>query len=204
MRFVMSAQKKIACIVLAAGMSTRFGGVKQLARVGGESLIQKALDSANRSKADYVYLVVGHDASEIAGKVEIGRAEIVLNKDFRKGLSSSLKASISNLPEDCVGTLFMVADQPFLHSKQLDQMIGTFVRHKDRIIALAFEGEPRNPVIIPRALFPEILNLKGDTGAIEIVRSHNQILTLIEMKNEKIFFDVDTRSDLEELLSMKA
>ncbi len=191
-------------MVLAAGMSTRFGSVKQLAKFGGGALIQRALDSANESRSDYVYLVVGYDASEIVGKLNCGRAEILFNKDFSKGLSTSLRTSITNLPEDCAGALFMVADQPYLGSKQLDLMITTFRRHKDKIVALSFRREPRNPVVIPRSLFSAMLALRGDAGAKEIVRRHSVLLRLIEMKNEKVFFDIDRKSDLRKLLQIES
>ncbi|MGI0086186.1 MAG: NTP transferase domain-containing protein, partial [Nitrososphaerales archaeon] len=45
--------------MLAAGLSTRFGGVKQLAKFRGKPLVQNALESANRSEAEYTYLVLG-------------------------------------------------------------------------------------------------------------------------------------------------
>jgi molybdenum cofactor cytidylyltransferase len=189
---------KVACIVLAAGVSRRFGTTKQLALFHGKPLLQITIDSTNGCKADYLYLVLGYKASEIARKIQLGRAQILLNKEFRKGLSSSLHAALENLPEDCDGALFIVADQPFLGSAHLDRLISAFSRSNEKIIASSSEGEARNPVVVPRSLFASILALNGDSGAIEIVRKHPEIVTLIETE-ERALFDIDTKSDLDQI-----
>jgi molybdenum cofactor cytidylyltransferase len=124
----LSKKNKVACVILAAGLSKRFGGVKQLARLkeDGPPLVQKALDTANASSAEYVILVLGQAASEIAAETTLGRAALVYNKDFANGLSSSLKCGLSNVPEDSGAVLFMVADQPYLTSGILDEMIDIY------------------------------------------------------------------------------
>ena len=195
----MIGSTKIACVILSAGMSKRFGGTKQLAKMkGGITLIQNALNVANQSDSDYVFLILGHSASRILEGTSVGRAQVVLNKEFRKGLSSSLKSAISNLPPDCSGALFMVADQPFVNTKILNDMIEAFRAHSEsRIVALAFNGSPRNPVLISKGVFPELLSLEGDVGAREIVRRHSKEALLINIKESRIFFDIDTRADLE-------
>lgn len=195
-----SGQTKVACIVLAAGMSTRFNGVKQLAKFKGKPLVQRALDSAVKSRADYVYLVLGHGASEIVATVKLGRAQILLNKEYGGGLSTSLRAAISNLPQECSAALFMVADQPFLSVENLDRMIDIFKANSNRIVALGSKGEPRNPVVVPRKFFPEILALEGDVGAREIVRVHLDKTKLIELGDEKPFLDIDTKPDLNKIV----
>ena len=195
----MPGSTKIACIILSAGMSKRFGGTKQLAKIkDGITLIQNALNAANQSESDYVFLILGHFASRILEDTSVGRAQVVLNKEFRKGLSSSLKSAISNLPPDCSGALLLVADQPFVNSRILNDMIDAFVAHPEsRIVALAFNGSPRNPVLMSKEIFPELLSLEGDAGAREIVIRHSKETHLINIKESRIFFDIDTRSDLE-------
>ncbi len=154
----MSKKIKVACVILAAGLSKRFGGVKQLARLeeDGPPLVQKALDTANASSAEYVILVLGQAASEIAAETTLGRAALVYNKDFAKGLSSSLKCGLSNVPEDSDAVLFMVADQPYLTSGILDNMIDIYSSNKSKIVALSSPSrEPRNPVLFDRSMFIE-------------------------------------------------
>ncbi len=192
----------IACVVLAAGLSKRFGSSKQLAKIGksGKSLIQNSVDIANGSKSEYVLLVLGHDASEIMNELSLGRAQLILNKDYESGLSSSLRAALSNLPGECKAAVFMVADQPNLTSSIVDRLIDAFsTQSKTRaakIVALSFQGEPRNPVLISSDLFTELSQLTGDVGAREILRNHRNESKLVEVGDPRIFLDLDTPSSL--------
>jgi CTP:molybdopterin cytidylyltransferase MocA len=187
----MKSRRKIACIILAAGASVRFGRAKQLFKIKGRPLIQYSIDAANNSCADYTILVLGSNSSEILSKAEVGRAQVVLNKNYTKGQSSSIRAGLQNLPEDTLGAIIMVADQPFIKSSHLDMMIREFRKGRDRAILLSHSGEPRNPVLIPEKLFPKLAKLKGDVGARSTVRNYEN-LRLVEIRDEKAFLDVDT------------
>ncbi|MHB1867349.1 MAG: nucleotidyltransferase family protein [Nitrososphaerales archaeon] len=194
-----NSEPKIGCIILAAGMAVRFGSPKQLAKVGGKPMLQRALDSANGSSADYVLLVVGANSSEILSAVDLGRAQVVLNKNFAKGQSTSIKSGIANLPEDCKGAIIMVSDQPFLKTIHLNKIINAFKKgNKSQVVALSHSGEPRNPVLIPKKLFPGLLKLKGDVGAKATIRN-NKNVRLVEIRDKKVFFDIDTKRAASEL-----
>jgi molybdenum cofactor cytidylyltransferase len=195
----LALKDKVACVVLAAGMSRRFGSPKQLAKLGksGQSLLQTAIDVANQSKASYVLLVLGFDASEIAAELKLGRAQVVLNKDFESGLSSSVRTGVANLPEDCAAAVFMVADQPNLTSDILNRLIEKFQsqtrdpKNLSQIFAVAHRGEPKNPVLIKSELFPMLAELKGDVGARELIRRLSGKVSLVEVDDEMVFADID-------------
>lgn len=195
----MDTREKIACIVLAAGSSVRFGSPKQLAEFRGKELVQIAIDEADNSSADYVFLVLGKSSSEILEKLLLGRAQVVLNKDFEQGIASSIKCGLSNLPDDSAGVIIMVADQPFLRAQHLNMLIDEFKnRSPGRIIALSFEGEPRNPVFVPSEMFDLLEDLRGDQGAKMLVRKDPKTV-LLEISDSRVFFDVDTKDSLLEL-----
>ena len=187
----MRSRGRIACIILAAGRSTRFGRIKQLYRVKGKSLVQRAIEAANNSSADYVLLVLGANCSEILSRTDLGRAELVLNRNYVEGQATSIKCGILNLPEDSTGAILMVADQPFLKSSHLDKMIQEFRNRSESIVVLGHEGEPRNPVLVPRDLFPKLLRIRGDVGARNIVRKYAKV-RLIEIHDGAVFLDIDT------------
>lgn len=184
---------KLGCIILAAGKSSRFRGIKQLFRFRRISLVQHALDTANKSSSDYVILVLGAYSGRILEEVNLGRAQVLLNKKFESGLSSSIRSGISNLPDDCAGCILMVADQPNLSWKHLDKLLKVFKKGnlKDAV-ALSFKKEPRNPVIVPKRLFPKLMKLRGDSGARTIIRGQEK-LRLVEIRDRKVFLDIDTR-----------
>lgn len=160
--------------------------------------MKSAVDAANESTADYVLLVIGNHSSEILEKIELGRAQMVYNRDFETGISSSIRCGIANVPDDCSGAIVMVADQPFLESKHLDLMIAEFRKDPTKIVVLAHKGEPRNPVLIPKAMFPDLENLKDDVGAKDVVRKSRNVKVL-EIPDSRVFLDVDTKDSLLEL-----
>lgn len=194
----MDANNKIACIILAAGSSVRYGSPKQLVEFRGRSLIQRAVDEADASKADHVFLVLGNSSSEILEKIDLGRAQVVFNKDYAKGISTSIKAGLANVPNDCASVIIMVADQPFLTHEHLNRLISEENKFNGRIIALSYRGEPRNPVLIPTELLRELESLEGDEGAKSMVRK-NPSTILIEIPESEIFLDVDTKDSLVDL-----
>ncbi len=191
-------RNKISCVVLAAGLSSRFGSLKQLAKLNvGTSLIQNAVSIANKSKANYVFVVLGNKSSEIMRDLDPGRAQVLLNKDYRSGLSSSIKTAISNLPSDCYAAVLMVADQPFLSPEHIDLLINSMkTKPHSKMACLAFENEPRNPVIFSDEVFPLLEKITGDKGAKDIVKTHARDVTLINIKDRLVFQDVDTPSQL--------
>ncbi|MDA4129355.1 MAG: nucleotidyltransferase family protein [Thaumarchaeota archaeon] len=190
---------KIACIVLGAGSGIRYGGAKQLAKFQGKFLLQNALNAANASSADYVYLILGDHSAEILEKIQTGRAQVVFNRDYKTGIASSMKAGISNLPGDTAGAIIMVADQPQLNAKHLDLLIDKFRNSgENRIAALSQNSDPRNPVLIPRELFSALNQLQGDAGAREFVKKSDR-LVLVEITDPNVFLDVDTKEALSDL-----
>jgi molybdenum cofactor cytidylyltransferase len=188
-------RQKTACIVLAAGSSVRFGSPKQLAEFQGKSLIQIAIDVANASKADYVFLVLGNSSSEILGNLQLGRAQLVFNKNFQQGISTSIKSGVANLPDDSEGVIVMVADQPYLTPHYLDLLIERFLQSPGKIVALSSNGEARNPVIIPHSMFGALQELEGDEGARALVKNNSKTI-LLEVSDPKVFVDVDTKASL--------
>jgi len=191
----MDPRKKIACIVLGAGSSIRFGAPKQLAEFQGKSLVQTAIDVANASSSDYVFLVLGKSSSEILENLQLGRAEVVFNKDFQAGIASSIKCGLANVPDDCAGMIIMVADQPYLTSVHLDMLIDRFWKSPKSIIVLSNRGEARNPVLIPFELVPALEELQDDEGARALVRKNPQTI-LVEVVDPKVFLDVDTKDSM--------
>lgn len=188
---------KVACIILAAGTSTRFGSPKQIAKIEKVPMLQVALDSANSSKSDYVILVLGASSAEIVAELDIGRANIAYNKGYAQGLSSSIKVGLANAPSDANAVLLMVADQPFVTSKVLDTIIFSYRSDTSKeIFALATGNEPRNPVLIDRKYFKEIESLRGDRGAKEIVLRHLEQVELLNVQDSKVFLDIDTQDVL--------
>ena len=60
-----------------------------------------------------------------------------------------------------------------------------------------FCGEMGHPVGFPAIYREELIALKGDAGAKEIIQRHLSDVSFIEINNEGVVKDIDTRQDLE-------
>ena len=83
----MPHKKQTAGVILAAGMSKRFGQPKQLAKLGSKYLLEWVLDSALASRLARVVLVVGHEHPKIiqalGSKINQSRLQVVINDRYQ-------------------------------------------------------------------------------------------------------------------------
>ena len=92
-RDLSSRRRKVApapsVVVLAAGTSSRFGTPKQVAMLGGKTLLERVVDSIPVTKVKEVVVVAGRDFG--ATKKALGRREkvrVVVNPTYALGMST--------------------------------------------------------------------------------------------------------------------
>jgi CTP:molybdopterin cytidylyltransferase MocA len=173
-----------AGLLLAAGEGRRFGGPKQLARVGGRPLIERAL--AALAGLDRVVVVLGARAEEIRAGADLGGAEVVVCADWAEGMGASLRAGLAAL--DGAGEVVVVlADQPFITAAVVAR-----VRAAEGDAARAvYGGAPGHPVVLRRPVLARAAELRGDQGFRDVPMTHVECGDLADPR------DIDTRADLE-------
>ena len=77
-------------LVLAAGGSTRLGRPKQLLPYGSRTLLDHVLGVARASPLAQLLCVVGGGLEEVFGSVDFSGVEVVENRAFGEGCSSSI------------------------------------------------------------------------------------------------------------------
>src|SRR5882757_11561551 len=95
-------------IVLAAGASTRFGSAKQLVRVGGRPLLHAAVARAADVAGTAVTVVLGARAAEFTPLLTHSAASVIINRSWREGIASSIRAGVTRLPPSCTAVLLML------------------------------------------------------------------------------------------------
>jgi molybdenum cofactor cytidylyltransferase len=181
-------------IVLAAGASTRFGSPKQLVRVAGRPLLHTAVTRASEVTGSALIVVLGSGAAELGALLKHSPGSIVINQDWREGLSSSIRAGIGRLPLTCAGALLLLADQAAVSADDLKRLAGTWRKQPQYIAAALYSGTVGVPAIFPRSLFPELTQLRGDAGARALLRRNAARVVRVPMPSAAI--DLDTPEDL--------
>ncbi|EQD55162.1 hypothetical protein B1A_11912, partial [mine drainage metagenome] len=104
---------ELHAMVLAAGASSRFGAVKQLAAVDGQPLLQRVLTRACAA-ADRTWVVLGAYAERLAPLVTHYEASVVTNANWIEGIASSIRSGVRHLPVTCDGVMLILGDQALL------------------------------------------------------------------------------------------
>jgi len=124
-------------VILAAGEGKRMGKVKLTLPLGNKKLIEWVLEAAKLTPLDKYFLVVRPEDKDI---IKIGKAwgaEIVLNPDFRKGMSTSIKKALLKInTQEAEGFFLILGDQPLITSKIINKLIKSFSPGKGEIVAL--------------------------------------------------------------------
>lgn len=199
--------KKIAGIVLAAGSGSRMGKTKQLLPFGDTTLLGRVIFQALASQLESVTVVLGHDAEKIrrhiAGQFDLSRINIIVNKNFRYGQSTSLIAGITHLPSGIDGAMFLLGDLPLITPEIINHLIAAF-QNSGALIAIPFYEKKRgNPVIISRVLFPQLNTLTADTGARVLFEKHKPDILKVPVNDAAIVTDIDTPDDYKKLISQQ-
>lgn len=195
-----------AGIVLAAGMSTRFGRPKHLIKVGGKTLLARVVAIALESELSEVVVVLGHEADSVRATLgSLGcqeRLRTVVNERYADGMASSLQAGLLSVKEQYPAVMFLLGDQPLIDVGAINLLLRRFwSTSKD--ICVPVQGERRgNPVCFSRRFYEQILDIQGDTGAREIIRRHPEDVLGVEIDSPSFFLDIDCAEDLERLLAL--
>jgi molybdenum cofactor cytidylyltransferase len=197
----MADTENIAVVILAAGESSRMKQVKQLLPWGTSTLLGKAIKEAVQSNSERVYVVLGAKAETIQMQFNSTDVTWVLNKNWKKGMGSSISCAINyliHLKTDYDGILIMLCDQPLIDADYINKMISTFKRSNKGIVATAYKHSNGVPVLFDKKYLEDLSNLEGNGGAKEIIAANsNNVIAINPNGKEK---DLDTMEEYQQAL----
>ncbi|HEV2225824.1 MAG TPA: nucleotidyltransferase family protein [Nitrososphaerales archaeon] len=190
----------IIAIVLAAGLSTRMGRPKQTLSVSGKSMLQRVLETFRQTKVDGVVVVLGANEREVRNKVRFEKERVIVNSEYAKGMSGSLKLGLAATAHDADAVIVALADQPLLRAATVDRLIKAHLNSKASIVVPVYNGKRGNPVLFDRSLFPQIMKIQGDVGAKSVVRKNEDVVLEVSVPDEGVLIDLDTPQDYRKIL----
>ena len=199
----MSSVESTAGIVLAAGMSQRFGQTKQLLRLQDKYLLEWVLDAALASRLSKIVLVLGHEHERIMQKLGSRiirpRLQVVINERYAEGQSHSLRAGLFVVHQQVSSVMFLLGDQPRVQSATIDYLLDCFRQSPKSICVPVYRGKRGNPTIFDRSMFGKLMAIEGDIGARTIIREHPNCILKVEVDGPECLADIDIPSDYEEI-----
>ena len=191
----------LSLIVLAAGKSTRMHGRnKLLIKVEGQPMIRGVVEAGLKSKADEVIVILGWEADTIKKALEDLPCRFVVNKDYEKGQSSSVKAGLKEVGETTQALLILPGDVAKIDASSINLVIDEYARRKGSIIVAAHKSKPGHPILLDRQLFKEVEQIDEESfGLKAVVKKHEGAVRFVEAGSSNVLRDVDTPKDLKEL-----
>lgn len=191
----------IGVVILAAGESARLGEPKQLLRFQGETLLRRSVRTA-LAVSDKIVVTLGARIAILQSEIADLPIKIVENKDWKSGMSGSLKIGLKTLietNENLDAVLALVCDQPFVNADLLAGIIARRAATEALIVACEYQNTRGVPALFDRRLFPEILALDSATGAKHLIGKHREQTAVVAFPEGA--FDIDTPEDYERLIT---
>ena len=125
--------------MLAAGASTRYGGVKQ------HELLPAVLAALRDTSVDEVVVVAGAHPLAVD-------ARVVQCPDWARGPGASLRCGLAALGDDVGRAVIVLADGPELDPRAVDRLAA----HPAPFAAASYDGSRDHPVALARSAFADI------------------------------------------------
>lgn len=203
--------KKTAFIILASGSSKRFNGNKllyQFKSLNGKTLfentieriyeVKKMINKDKKIKSIDIQILVISIYDEILNKkFENKDYEAIYNENHNEGISGSIILGTKEaLKMNADSFAFFVCDNPFLKSDDIFMMLKYFYYSQKNIGSMYANNSPSNPAIFSMKYKDDILNLKGDNGALSIIKNNMKDAFFYAIDENKLK-DIDMREDLD-------
>ncbi|MDT0552629.1 nucleotidyltransferase family protein [Urechidicola vernalis] len=186
----------VKILLLAAGSSSRMGRPKQLLPWRNTTLIEHQINILLALNFP-VTVVLGAYSNEIQEHIKMKPITIFTNRNWKDGMGSSISFGLVEMLKKTPtfdGVCVALVDQPLLTKSFLMKMIDSFnVTGKHIIVSSSKDNIQGPPVLFPSVYFNELIKLKGDFGAKQLIREQANKIKLVFGGDELI--DIDTQEE---------
>ena len=193
----------VAGIILAAGASSRMGEDKALLRWGERSFLEHLMAALKAAGAEPLRVVLGANAEEVQRRVRFGAGEVIVNRDWERGMLSSLLVALDSLPAESVdASIVCLVDHPCVSSRLIQTLIDKYQETGKPIVQPTYRGRRGHPVLFAASLFDELRTAPADVGARHVVYQHAAEVLEVPTDEEGIVLNVNDRVAYKKILQM--
>ena len=186
---------KATAVLLAAGLSQRFGADKRLHPLGNGEAMAVSVAKQLLSVCDQVIAVVRIDSDALVAPLQSLGVACVPCARAREGMGFSLATGVefaASVGSDAV--LLALADMPYVKLDTYKALLNA-LRGKASIVAPSFNGQRGNPVGFSADWFDELMRCRGDEGARKLLKAHEACVVHVPVCDAGIHQDIDRPDD---------
>ncbi|QQK74716.1 nucleotidyltransferase family protein [Salicibibacter cibarius] len=184
---------------MAAGQSKRMNDFKQLLPICGTPMLANVINKVLSFPFERVLGVIGYQAELLMSEIHVedSRFSWLNNKDYKDGMSTSLKKAAAYCSTQHNGLMVFLGDQPFITQDTIRSLLSKIEEQralKRVVIQPSYQKERGHPVFLSKELFPHLYRLEGDIGAKQIF-SAADIHEIFPVKDKGVISDIDNPKD---------
>ncbi len=183
----------IGILILAAGSSQRFGGDKRRAPLADGTPLLIATTRNALASGLPVAVCLRPDETELAVALEKAGTQVLYCPGAAAGMGHTLADAIAQV--DWQGALVALGDMPYIEPATYCKAAAALL--PGGICQPTWHGRPGHPVGFDRHWFPRLRQLRGDTGARDILAENRGAVTRFPVDDPGILRDIDTPQDIE-------
>jgi molybdenum cofactor cytidylyltransferase len=187
----------IAGVLLASGVSRRFGADKLVAALGPRPVVRWSAEARARA-VDATYVGGRPRADAVRDALRDLDVRWVENPSAETGMASAIRAGVAALPAEAEAVVLALADQPLIDPLVIHALVARWRRGGAPAVVPRYDDGLGHPVLFGASLFPALLALQGDRGARAVLDALGDSLAEIEVAGTRPE-DVDTPAALESL-----
>ncbi|MDD1620833.1 MAG: nucleotidyltransferase family protein [Methylococcaceae bacterium] len=188
---------KVYAVILAAGASTRMGSPKQLLVWENRTLLGHVVSNVRSLLEERSVVVLGAHDESIQACMNLAGVNVIVNRDWREGIASSIRAGIGALPASASAVAILLCDQPLIGRAQIQALLNRWQSEPSRIVASVYSDGLGVPALFPAEFFRHLMKLEGDRGAKAVLMKFESSLSKIPMPEAEL--DIDSARDFEHL-----
>jgi molybdenum cofactor cytidylyltransferase len=186
-------KRRVAAVVLAAGLSTRMGAPKMALPWGGRAVVAQVVSQLLEGGADEIVVVSGGARALVEKALEGYPVSFVENPNFANGeMLDSLQAGIRSLGERCDAALIALGDQPQIQAKVVTAVLEAYRVSTARLVIPSFNMRRGHPWLVERGLWGDLLDVKSPATLRDFLAEHQKIIHYVNVGDESILADMDT------------
>ncbi|MDX1490400.1 MAG: nucleotidyltransferase family protein [Pseudohongiellaceae bacterium] len=184
-------------LILAAGFSRRFGGIKLHAKLSnGLTVFEQTLTNISAA-TDHILVVTRADLADSITRAVHSRAplaQITVCPDSDKGMGNTLAHGVQQI-EDWRACMICLGDMPFVNTDTYRQLL--IYSNPHTIAVPRYEQKIGNPISFGHDFFEQISLLQGDAGARRLLQQYPDAVHYVDVNDKAILQDIDTPEDIQ-------
>lgn len=191
--------ERTGAVLAAAGLSSRMKSFKPMLPFRGTTISRHLITTLRSAGLSPIVVVTGFMAQELEQHLDGYGAEFVRNGQFHETqMFDSIKLGIEALRGRCQRVLIMPMDIPAIRPETFCRVLLS----EGDIVRTLYGGEPGHPIMIRRDLAEKMCGYTGSEGLRGAVADSGVPVYNIEVEDQGVCWDVDTREEYDALLRM--